>query len=435
MNIIKPLNGFKILDMSRVLAGPWCTQTLGDLGADVIKIEHPHGDDTRQWGPPFYKDPNGNIQTAYFACTNRNKRSIAIDISKDQGQKVIHNLAKECDVVIENFKSGSLKKYNLDYQSLSHINPKIVYCSITGFGLTGPLKDLPGYDFAIQAMGGLMSITGSEDQPYKVGVAVVDLMTGMYANVAIQAALHHRNQTGRGQHIDISLLEVQAAFLANIASSHLVTGNDPKRIGNSHPSISPYDSVKTSDGFIVLAVGNDSQFKSLCLTLGLEPSVSFESPLFLSNSDRVANRPQLLHLITEKSQLWTTDQLVVSLGKANVPCSPVNKLSQVYSHPQIVSRGLVWDIPLKKEEEGEGGNNNVEKQEKEKIVTNDGKYYNLDTLRTVGSPIHFSETNLHTDDKQNTPPPTLGQHTIEICQQLGYTKDEIDKLKDSKIIF
>eukprot|EP01132_Coremiostelium_polycephalum_P006638 gene6638-8211_t len=417
----------EVLDLSRVLAGPWSTQIFGDLGADVIKVEHINkGDDTREWGPPFYKDPNGNLNTAYFSCTNRNKKSIAVDITKKEGQDLLHRLVKDCDVLVENFKVGGLKKYRLDYESIKEINPRLVYCSITGFGQTGPCKDLPGYDFAIQAMGGLMSITGSKEEPMKCGVAIVDIMTGLYANVAIQSALHLRNETGRGQHVDVSLLDVQATFLANQASNYLLTNRPPGRIGNSHPSISPYDSLKTKDGFIVVAVGNDSQFESMCNSLGLPHLVKDER--FIHNSERVANRTQLLEYLSEKTVNYETDQLVQLFGEVNVPCSPINTFDKVYSHPQIKARNMVWEIPFEKIEDN---------QEQSQIANNNKtKIYEIEKLKVVGNPIHFSESDLHSEEsiKLNTPPPTLGQHTDSVVSQLGYSANEIERLKQLKVI-
>eukprot|EP01133_Synstelium_polycarpum_P014186 gene14186-16726_t len=387
--ILKPLHGFKILDLSRVLAGPWSTQIFGDLGADVIKVESIQGDDTRQWGPPFYKDPQGNIGTAYFGCTNRNKRSISIDFSKKEGQE---------------------------------INPKLVYCSITGFGQSGPCKDLPGYDFAIQAMGGLMSITGGKDDPYKCGVAIVDIMTGLYANVAIQASLLMRSRTGRGQHIDVSLLDVQSAFLANQAANYLLTRVDPQRIGNSHPSISPYDSLKTLDGFMVVAIGNDSQFRALCSTLNVDLGLASD-PRYLTNASRVANRSTLLEALELRSSTQPTDLWIEALGRANVPCSPINSLSAVYSHPQIVHRDMVWDLDLNQTP------TSTLKQ------ASPSKVYNVEQLQVVGSPMHFSETDIHRGPlASNTPPPLLGQHTDSICASLGYSLQEIESLKRSGII-
>ncbi|GAM19911.1 hypothetical protein SAMD00019534_030860 [Acytostelium subglobosum LB1] len=417
----RPLDGLKVLDLSRVLAGPWSTQILGDLGAEVIKVESIKGDDTRQWGPPFYQDPQGNVGSAYFSCANRNKKSIAIDFTKKEGQDIIHRIAKESDVVMENYKVGGLTKYNLDYPSLSKINPGIVYCSITGFGQTGPMKDLPGYDFATQAMGGLMSITGSERDPYKCGVAIVDIMTGLYASVAIQSALIMKGRTGKGQHIDVSLLDVQSTFLANIASSYLLTGKNPSRIGNSHPSISPYDSLRSSDGFFVVAVGNDGQFRSMCNTMGLK-HIATDSR-YINNSSRVANRQSLLEIINEVTSTKKTSEWIEMLGHANVPCAPINNLSEVFSLPQIQHRNMVWNLDLSNQPSSSINQSSSSPSPK-----------SVESIRVVGSPMHFSESDLHHPDVIHTPPPTLGQHTEDILCQHGYTKSEVNQLKQSNTI-
>ncbi|EGC38969.1 hypothetical protein DICPUDRAFT_27830 [Dictyostelium purpureum] len=402
----RPLGGLKVLDLARVLAGPWTTQLLGDLGADVIKVESiEKGDDTRSWGPPFRVDSEGNKSSAYFSCTNRNKRSIAVDISTEKGQEIIKSLAAEADVMIENFKVGGLKKYKLDYKSISELNPSIVYCSITGFGQSGPYASFPGYDFSIQAMGGLMGITGDENNPYKCGVAIVDVMTGLYANVAIQAALHNRYKTGKGQYIDISLLDVQSAFLANHEANYLLTGQNSKRIGNSHPSISPYDSLKTKDGFIVVAVGNNSQFTSMCKVLNLNDLPN--DPLFNTNPNRVANRAQLLDILTKETLKYETEELDQLFSNSNVPSSPINTLDKVYNHKQIKHRNMVWSL------------------------------YQTDTINMIGNPIHFSETDLHSKQsiKENLPPPQLGEHTDQVLKNvLSLSENELKELRDNKII-
>eukprot|EP01112_Ceratiomyxa_fruticulosa_P003395 TRINITY_DN1375_c0_g1_i5.p1 TRINITY_DN1375_c0_g1~~TRINITY_DN1375_c0_g1_i5.p1 ORF type:complete len:446 (+),score=78.54 TRINITY_DN1375_c0_g1_i5:418-1755(+) len=411
----RPLSVFKVLDLSRVLAGPWSTQIFGDLGAEVIKIEHPtNGDDTRKWGPPFYTD-NGTQNSAYFSCCNRNKKSVAIDISTQKGQEIIHKMAKECDVVVENFKVDGLTKYGLDYASLSQINPRLVYCSITGFGQTGPLSHLPGYDFAIQAMGGLMSITGPPDQPYKCGVAIVDIMTAMYANVAILSSLHLRNLTGKGQHIDVSLFDVQATFLANLASNYLVSGVEPKRIGNSHASISPYDTLATKDGFIVLAVGNDSQFLSLCNVLKADEIFNNKTlPSFTTNSDRVKNRAPLLQVLEKYTKPETTQHWVKVLGEANVPCSPINTFSQVYNHPHTIARDMIWELPLNRN-------------------TSDKNSEDKGTITTVGNPIHYEDMTLK--DYHHTPPPILGENTKDVLSDLGLTDSQISTLEKERVVY
>ncbi|KAF2073088.1 hypothetical protein CYY_005612 [Polysphondylium violaceum] len=422
----KPLGGYKVLDMSRVLAGPWTTQLLGDLGADVIKVENVgKGDDTREFGPPFYFDGQGNKGSAYFSCANRNKKSITVDITKKEGQQIIHRLAEDSDVFVENFKVGGLKKYNLDYSTISKINPRIVYLSITGFGQDGPYKDLPGYDFSIQAMGGLMSITGDQ-VPYKTGVAIVDVMTGLYGNVAIQAALHLRNKTNQGQYIDLSLLDVQSAFLANQSASYLMTGENPKRFGNAHPSIVPYESIKTKDGFIVVAVGNNGQFEGFCNVLNLQHLIN--DPKFISNSSRVANRVELMEIINSSSINFETSELEDLFSKHNVPCSPINTLDKVFNHPQIKHRNMVWSLPLNNNIDNNHGNSNSHQ--------NTSNIKVLDEIKVVGNPIHFSKSDLHSKSSilLNQPPPSLGQHTDSVLINLGYSIDEINDLKNNKII-
>lgn len=403
------LSGLRVLDLSRVLAGPWASQTLADMGAEVIKVERPGaGDDTRGWGPPFAKDANDEDTTeaAYYLTANRGKKSLTIDITKPEGQEIVRDLAAQSDVVLENFKVGGLAKYGLDYTTLSALNPKLVYCSITGFGQDGPYKDRPGYDFMIQGMGGLMSITGAPDsvpggQPMKVGVAVADIFTGLYATIGILAALRHRDETGEGQYIDLALLDVQAAVLANQAMNYLTTGNAPGRLGNAHPNIVPYEAFPTADGYLILAVGNDSQFKSFCAVAGLENLPLDER--YATNRKRVANRDALVPLIRQAMVTKTTDEWIVALEKANVPCGPINTLDRVFDNPQLKHRGMVKQLD----------------------------HPTAGSVPTVGNPIKFSKTPI-TDEKA---PPMLGQHSDEILRQVAdLSDDQIAKLRQAGIV-
>ena len=384
-----PLHGVRVLDLSRVLAGPWATQTLADLGAEVIKIERPGaGDDTRHWGPPFTTTADGQPgDAAYFLCANRGKKSVELDIASPDGAEAVRRLAATCDVVVENFKTGGLKKYGLDYASLAAINPKLVYCSITGFGQDGPDAHRAGYDYMIQAMGGLMSITGQPDgapgaEPMKVGVAVVDLFTGLYASNAILAALWHARASGEGQHVDIALFDVQAAMLANQATNYFVSGKAPTRMGNAHPNLAPYQPFACSDGMVIIAVGNDGQFRALCGALGLEVE-----DRFASNALRVAEREALGTLIAAKTEGFTMQGLMQALEAAGVPCGPVNTIDQVFAEPQAIHRGLTVE------------------QTRSDLA---------DPVRTVASPIRLSKTPVRYD----APPPRLGQDTLAVLREL-----------------
>jgi len=384
-----PLHGVRVLDLSRVLAGPWATQTLADLGAEVIKIERPGaGDDTRHWGPPFTTTADGAPgDAAYFLCANRGKKSVELDIASPDGAEAVRRLAATCDVVVENFKTGGLKKYGLDYASLAAINPKLVYCSITGFGQDGPDAHRAGYDYMIQAMGGLMSITGQPDgapgaEPMKVGVAVVDLFTGLYASNAILAALWHARATGEGQHVDIALFDVQAAMLANQATNWFVSGKAPTRMGNAHPNLAPYQPFACSDGMVIIAVGNDGQFRALCGALGLEVE-----DRFATNALRVAERKALGPLIAAKTAGFTMQGLMQALEAAGVPCGPVNTIDQVFAEPQAIHRGLTVE------------------QTRPDLA---------DPVRTVASPIRLSKTPVRYD----APPPRLGQDTLAVLGEL-----------------
>jgi len=384
-----PLTGVRVLDLSRVLAGPWATQTLADLGAEVIKIERPGaGDDTRHWGPPFTTTADGQPgDAAYFLCANRGKKSVELDIASPEGAETVRRLAATCDVVVENFKTGGLKKYGLDYASLAAVNPKLVYCSITGFGQDGPDAHRAGYDYMIQAMGGLMSITGQPDgapgaEPMKVGVAVVDLFTGLYASNAILAALWHARASGEGQHVDIALFDVQAAMLANQATNYFVSGKAPSRMGNAHPNLAPYQPFPCSDGMVIIAVGNDGQFRALCGALGLQVE-----DRFATNALRVAEREALGPLIAAKTQGFTMQGLMQALEAAGVPCGPVNTIDQVFEEPQAIHRGLTVE------------------QTRPDLA---------DPVRTVASPIRLSKTPVRYD----APPPKLGQDTAAVLEAL-----------------
>lgn len=356
------LHGLKVLDLSRVLAGPWASQLLGDLGADVVKVERPGtGDDTRSWGPPWVKDADGadSQQAAYFQCANRNKRSIAIDMATPEGQALIRELALHADVVLENFKVGGLAAYGLDYASLHALNPRLIYCSITGFGQTGPYAQRAGYDFLIQGLGGLMSLTGEAQRPeqagaegdqgltrsgpQKVGVALVDVMTGLYATIGILAALNHRHTSGQGQHIDLALLDVQVAALANQAASYLTTGVAPRRLGNAHPTIVPYQDFPTADGDMILAIGNDGQFSRFCTAAG-HPEWAAE-PRFATNPARVTHRTALIPLLRQATVMKTTAEWIAQLESLAVPCGPINRLNEVFADPQVLARGLKINMP------------------------------------------------------------------------------------------
>ncbi|WP_298644620.1 CaiB/BaiF CoA-transferase family protein [uncultured Tistrella sp.] len=343
------LSHIRVLDLSRVLAGPWASQILGDLGAEVLKIERPGaGDDTRGWGPPYAEAADGSArEAAYFLTTNRNKSSVAIDMGTAEGAALIRRLAAESDVVIENFKVGGLKKYGLDQESLRALNPRLIYCSITGFGQTGPYAPRAGYDFMIQAMGGLMSVTGEPDEvpgggPVKVGVALVDVMTGLYATIGVLAALAHRERTGAGQHIDLALLDVSVATLANQAMNYLVSGKAPGRMGNAHPNIVPYQAFATQDGHLVLAIGNDEQFRRFAAEAG-HPEWGTD-PRFATNAQRVANRAALVPLVAGAVATRTTDDWIAALESKAVPCGPINTLDRVFADPQVQARGLARQI-------------------------------------------------------------------------------------------
>ncbi len=403
------LEGIKVIDLSRILAGPWASQLLADMGAEVIKIEHPkYGDDTRRWGPPFIGSSNekDEQQAAYFHCANRNKQSIAIDITCKQGQQVVKELISQADVVIENFKVGGLQKYGLDYPSLKALNPKLIYCSITGFGQSGPCAHKAGYDAMIQAQGGLMSLTGEIDgEPMKTGVAVVDIFTGLYASNAILAALFSRERAqsaaeqaqgqAHGQYIDIALLDVQVATLANQGMNYLATGNNPQRFGNAHPNIVPYQSFATQDGCLLLAIGNDSQFEKFCQVANCQALA--QDPRFYSNTARVEHRNSLIPLLATVMAKQSTNWWLVQLEKIAVPCGPVNTVKQALNHEQVQHRQMIKTLP-----------------------NADGEL-----IKTIASPINMSATPL----QYRSASPNLGQHSVQVLKQnLAYSDDDIEQL-------
>jgi len=383
------LSHLKVLDLSRILAGPWASQTLADFGAQVIKVERPNaGDDTRTWGPPFMKDDNGEDtnESAYFMAANRGKESVCIDITTKKGQQQIRQLAEQCDVVLENFKVGGAAKYGLDYDSLSKLNPRLIYCSITGFGQTGPYKDRPGYDFLVQAMGGLMSVTGDQKSgPQKVGVALTDVMTGLYATVGILTAVAEREKSGLGQHVDLALLDVTAATLANQATNYLVGGKVPTGLGNAHPNIVPYQSFATRDGHCIVAVGNDGQFQRFCDVIG-SPELALHED-YKTNKQRVINREKLTPLLQTQLLLKDRDDWLMAFEKATVPAGPISNVKETFENPQILARDMRVNIehPLNK------------------------------TLELPGNPIKLSRTPV----QYNKPPPLLGEHTQQVLKEFG----------------
>ncbi|MDC4611601.1 CoA transferase [Acinetobacter baumannii] len=401
------LNGIRVLDLSRVLAGPWCGQILADLGAEVIKIERPKvGDDTRSWGPPWMKDDSGQDtqEAAYYQSTNRNKLSVAIDIASSEGQELIKALIQDTDVVIENYKAGSLKKYGLDYESLSAINPKLVYCSITGFGQTGPRAEEPGYDFIIQGMGGLMSVTGERDDlpgggPQKVGVAFSDLATGLYSTIAIQAALLNRHVTGLGQYIDMALLDVQIATMANQGMNYLSSSNIPKRYGNAHANIVPYQVFKASDRDFIIACGNDTQFIQLCRSIGL-PDLPNDAR-FARNADRIKHRDEIIGILQTHFLTKTADEWVDAIYAAKVPVGVINNLEQALQEPQVIAREMLVEM-------------NHPQREK---------------LKVIGSPIKLSRTPV----EYKTAPPLLGEHTQAVLGRI-VSSEKLAELKEKGVI-
>jgi crotonobetainyl-CoA:carnitine CoA-transferase CaiB-like acyl-CoA transferase len=382
-----PLKGVRVIELARILAGPWAGQLLADLGADVIKVENPDGgDDTRKWGPPFVKGADGeNLSAAYYHSCNRGKRSIAVDFSTPEGADIVRRLAAGADVLIENFKLGGLKKYGLDYDSLSAVNPRLVYCSITGFGQDGPYAPRAGYDFIIQGMSGMMSITGAAGgEPQKAGVAISDIFTGLYAVIAIQAALRHAEQSGEGQHIDMALFDTQISVLGNQNLNYLVSGVPPRQMGNAHMNIAPYEVLPVKDGHVILAVGNDGQFQKLCKVLGLDRLVT--DPRFSTNPARVENRGALRETLIGALAAFERDRLLPSLEQAGVPASPINNIGEMFADPQVVARGLKIDL-----DDGHGN-----------------------SLPGVRAPMLMSGTPLIYE----RPSPRLGEHTEEILAEL-----------------
>ena len=403
------LGHIRVLDLTRVLAGPWCTQNLADLGADVIKIERPGaGDDTRAWGPPYLKDAEGRDthEAAYYLAANRGKRSLTLDIATPEGQDIVRQLAAQSDVVMENYKVGQLRKYGLDYESLKAVKPDLIYCSITGFGQTGPYAHRAGYDFIVQGMGGFMSITGERDDrpgggPQKGGIAISDLMTGMYATIAVLAALTHRDRTGEGQYIDMALLDVQVAMLANMGSNYLASGTAPKRWGNAHPNIVPYQTFATSDGHIIVAVGNDGQYTKF-VEAGGRPELA-KDERFATNPLRVRNRDAIVPILAEMVKTKTRDEWINLLEAAGVPCGPINNLDDVYVNPQVVARDLRVDLP----------------------------HPCGAPVKLVQSPMKLSATPPRCD----MAPPTLGQHTEEVLEALlGHDVAQIAALREKGIV-
>lgn len=403
------LGHIRVLDLTRVLAGPWCAQNLADLGAEVIKVERPGaGDDTRSWGPPYLKDAEGNdtSEAAYYLAANRGKQAITVDISTSQGQAIIRELAAQSDVVLENYKVGQLKKYGLDYESLRLIKPELVYCSITGFGQNGPYAQRAGYDFIVQGMGGFMSLTGERDDlpgggPQKAGVAIADLMTGMYATIAVMAALTHRDRTGEGQYIDMALLDVQVAMLANMNTNYLTSGKAPKRWGNAHQNIVPYQTFATADGHIIVAAGNDGQYRKF-VQVGGCPELA-EDARFTSNPLRVQQRDILVPLLAEMVKRKTKKEWIAQLEEAGVPCGPINNLDEVFSDPQVVAREMCVEMP----------------------------HPTAGKVSLVGSPMKMSATPVNYAGA----PPLLGENTEQILSSLlHYSPEKIAELKAASII-
>ena len=404
-----PLSHIRVLDLSRVLAAPWCGQNLADLGAEVIKVERPgKGDDSRAFGPPWLKDSKGQdtAESAYFASANRGKKSITVDLSRPEGQNLVRDLAIRSDVLLENYKYGDLARYGLGYDDLKKVNPRLIYCSVTGFGQTGPYKERPGYDFMAQGMGGLMSITGERDElpgggPQRVGVPIVDIMTGMYASIAVCAAVAHRAETGVGQQLDLALLDTQVAFLANQAMNYLATGEVPGRLGNAHPNIVPYQTFKTADGDIILACGNDNLFRKFCEVASCQALA--QDPRFATNGKRVENRDVLTPLLADIFSKRTTRDWVEALEAAGVANGPINNIKQVFEEPQVIARGVKIEVD----------------------------HATAGKVPLVASPMRFSATPV----EYKLPPPTLGQHTDEILRDvLGLDAAGIARLREQKIV-
>lgn len=391
-----PLDGIRVLDLSRILAGPSCTQLLGDYGAEIIKVERPGlGDDTRAWGPPYVKDNDGQdtAESAYFLCANRNKLSVALDISNPEGQKTVRELVKSCDILVENFKVGGLAAFGLSYDDLKTDNPALIYCSVTGFGQTGPNAKLPGYDLLAQGAGGIMSLTGDADgEPMKVGVAVADIVCGMYASTAILAALHHRRNTGQGQHIDIALADTQVAWLANQGSNYLIGGKTPERLGNQHPNIVPYQVFEVANGHAIIAVGNDAQFSRFCGILGLAQLA--DDPKFKTNDARVKHKPELIGILTPALKKIKKYDLLSAMDAASVPGGPINTIPEVFASDQVAARDMKIHMAHKDTADG---------------------------IDLIGNPVKFSKTPV----SYRHAPPKCGQHSAEILNRLAQTQSKI----------
>jgi crotonobetainyl-CoA:carnitine CoA-transferase CaiB-like acyl-CoA transferase len=398
---MKPLSGIKVIELARILAGPWAGQVLADLGADVIKVERPGtGDDTRQWGPPFVTYEDGGKDAAYFHACNRGKRSVAIDFEKPEGRDIILKLLAGADILIENFKVGGLAKHGLDYESVRKLNPRLIYCSITGFGQTGPYASRPGYDFMIQGMGGIMDLTGeAQGSPMKIGVAYADIMTGLYAAVAIQSALIQRASTGEGCHIDMALLDTQAGVLANQAMNFLVSGNTPKRMGNQHPNIVPYRVFPASDGHIIIACGNDRQWRNVCVVLGVTELAS--DSRFATNAARIENRDALNALLDELTAKRTRADMLEAFEASGVPAGPINSVAGVFADPQVIHRGMVQTLPL-----GDGA------------------------VATVRSPVMLNGEGMMAGSAS----PRLGQHTREVLSGIGVSAGKVSELAASGVL-
>ena len=402
-----PLAGLRVFDLTRILAGPTCTQLLGDLGAEVVKFERPgQGDDTRKWGPPYVQDADGNDTdtSAYYLSSNRNKRSLTLDIASAEGQRLARELIRESDIVVENFKAGGLKKYGLSYDDVKEIAPHIIFCSITGFGQTGPYASRAGYDYLAQGMGGIMSLTGEPDgEPMKVGIGIADIMCGMYASSAILAALHHRHQTGEGQHIDLALLDTQVSWLTYEGLNYLTSGELPKRRGNEHPNIVPYKTMPAADGYFILAVGNDSQFAKFCAEAG-RPELA-EDPRFTTNAERVRNRAALYPILDAITAERPLEDWVDALNARGVPSGPVNTLDRVFADPQIQHRNMQIQMDYPEAARGK--------------------------VDLIGNPIGFSRTPV----SYRQPPPKMGAHTEAVLQEaLGLDEAEIKRLRDQGVI-
>ena len=408
MSTLGPLSHVKVLDLSRILAAPWAAQILADLGAEVIKVERPGaGDDTRSWGPPFLKDAQGQDtkEAGYYLAVNRGKRSITVSIDKPEGQKIVKELASRADIVLENYKAGTLARYGLDEESLRSVNPRLIYCSVTGFGQTGPRREQAAYDFLIQAMGGLMSVTGEKDGrpgggPQKVGVPIVDLMTGMYAAVSVLAALARRNETGVGGYVDIAMLDVQVATLANQAMNYLVSGKVPRRGGNAHPNIQPQDVYACADGEVILVVGNDGQFAKLCQVFG-QPAWAAD-PRFATNAQRVRNIGELSTLLRDAFGEWEREKLIAAFDMAGVPCGPINSVAEVFKEPQVQAREMLRHVPH---------------------PSGVGVPLVASPMRFEGEPLPIRST-----------PPLLGEHSDAILAELGYSNADIESLRTSEVI-